>query len=115
MLNESSEVSVKFARTFKRHLRELSKKYQHIRSEKQPMIETIQSGEFPGDRIQGIEYVVFKVRVRNRDAQKGKSSGYRLIYHLKKPGAVLLVEIYSKLDQGDISPNEIRKIIGEEA
>jgi len=114
MLNESSEVSIKFARTFKRHLRALSKKYHHIRSDVQPVIETIHSGEFPGDRIQGIEYVVFKVRVRNRDAQKGKSSGYRLIYHLKNPGAVLLVEIYSKLDQGDISPNEIRKIIGEE-
>jgi len=54
------------------------------------------------------------VRVGNRDAQKGKSSGYRLIYHLKNPASVLLVEIYSKLDQGDISPNEIRKIIGEE-
>jgi hypothetical protein len=30
MLNESSEVSIKFARTFKRHLRALSKKYNHI-------------------------------------------------------------------------------------
>ena len=28
---------------------------------------------------------------------------------LKNAGAVLLVEIYSKLDQRDISPNEIRK------
>lgn len=46
--------------------------------------------------------------------RKVRVSGYRLIYHLKNPGAVLLVEIYSKLDQGDISPNEIRKIIGEE-
>lgn len=87
MLNESSEVSIKFARTFKRHLRALSKKYHHIRSDVQPVIETIHSGEFPGDRIQGIEYAVFKVRVRNRDAQKGKSSGYRLIYHLKNPRA----------------------------
>ena len=55
MLNESSEVSIKFARTFKRHLRALSKKYHHIRSDLQPVIETIHSGEFPGDRIQGIE------------------------------------------------------------
>jgi len=47
MLNESSEVSIKFARTFKRHLRALSKKYHHIRSDVQPVIETIQSVSFP--------------------------------------------------------------------
>jgi len=49
------------------------------------------------------------------DIQKGKSSGYRIIYQVKTPKKALLVEIYSKLDQGDISPNQIRKIIGEEA
>ena len=115
MPNEPPRVSIEFARTFKRHLRALSKKYHHIRSDIQPVIETIQSGEFLGDRIQGIEYVVFKVRVRNRDIQKEKRSGYRLIYQLKTPKAALLVEIYSKLDQGDTSPNEIRKILSEES
>jgi len=32
----------------------------------------------------------------------------------RAPGQWLLVEIYSKPDQGDISPNEMRRIIGEE-
>jgi mRNA-degrading endonuclease RelE of RelBE toxin-antitoxin system len=56
---------------------------------------------------------VFKVRVRNSDISKGKSSGYRLIYHVKTPTLVILVTIYSKLDQADISAEEIRRILTE--
>jgi len=115
MQNEPARVSIAIARPFRRHLRALSKKYQHIRSDLQPILEAIQSGECPGDRIPGTDYVVFKVRVRNRDIEKGKRSGYRLIYQVKTPTSVLLLTIYSKLDQGDISPNQIRKIVSEEA
>ena len=115
MQNEPTGVSVAVARAFKRQLRALSKKYHHVRSDIQPVIETIQSGELIGDRIPGTEYVVFKVRVRNRDIQKGKSSGYRLIYQVKPSQSVVLITIYSKLDQGDISPNQIRKIISHES
>lgn len=115
MPNEPILVSIEVTRAFKRHLRTLSKKYHHIRSDIQPVIEAIQSGEFPGDRISGIDLVVFKVRVRNRNLQKGKSSGYRLIYQVKPPKEALLIDIYSKLDQGDISANQIRRIISEES
>jgi mRNA-degrading endonuclease RelE of RelBE toxin-antitoxin system len=114
MQNEPSLITVDVARAFRRQLRALFKKYRHIRSDIQPTLDSIGSGEFVGDRIPGTEYVVFKVRIRNRDIEKGKRSGYRLIYQLKTPTAVLLLTIYSKLDQGDISPNQIRKIIGEE-
>ena|SRR3989442_4651489 len=115
MQSEPPPVSVEFARAFKRHLRALSKKYHHIRSDVKPVLQAIGSGEFLGDRIPGTEYVVFKVRVRNRDIEKGKRSGYRLIYQVKTPTSVLLLTIYSKLDQGDISANQIRKIISEES
>ncbi len=36
-----------------------------------------------------------------------------MIYHLKTPTNVILVTIYSKLDQADISPKEIRRILKE--
>ncbi len=114
MQNEAGQVAVEVARAFKRHLRALAKKYRHIRSDIQPILDTIRSGEFVGDRIPGTELVVFKVRVRNRDIEKGKRSGYRLIYQVKTPTAVLLVTIYSKLDQADISASQIRKIIIQE-
>lgn len=113
MPNEPHSVSVEFTQEFKRNLRALSKKYRHIRSDVQPIIEQLEAGEFAGDRITGTTYVVFKVRVKNRDIQKGKSSGYRLIYQVRSPRSVTLITIYSKLDQGDISPKQIRRIMSE--
>jgi mRNA-degrading endonuclease RelE of RelBE toxin-antitoxin system len=113
MPNEPSRVSVAFTPEFKRNLRALSKKYRHIRSDVQPLIEQLETGEFVGDRISGTTYVVFKARVRNRDIRKGKSSGYRLIYQVQSPQSVVLITIYSKLDQGDISPKQIRQTLAE--
>jgi len=106
-------VQVEFAPEFKRNLRALAKKYRHIRSDVQPAIEQIERGEFISDRIPGTSYVVFKVRVINSDIPKGKSSGYRLIYQVRNPTLALLATIYSKLDQADISPEQIRRILIE--
>ena len=113
MPNEPQEVRLEFTPEFKRNLRALAKKYRHIRSDAQPIIERIETGEVPGNRIAGTAYIVFKARVANRDIPKGKSSGYRLIYQVKTPNLVILVTIYSKLDQADISPEAIRRILLE--
>lgn len=77
------------------------------------MIEQLQQGIVLGDRIGGIgdEYVVFKVRVRNSNIQKGKSAGYRLIYQVESPRSILLLTSYSKSDREDIGVNEIRDIV----
>ena len=77
------------------------------------MIEKLQAGDFVGDQIPGTGYTVFKVRVRNSDIQKGKSAGYRLIYQLESPTSVLLLLIYSKLDQIDVAVQEIQSVIAE--
>lgn len=84
-----------------------------MRSDVQPVIEQLQVGEAVGDQIQRIGAPIFKVRVQNRDIQKGKSSGYRLIYHYEMLSRIVLVTIYSKLDQGDISAEQIRRILRE--
>ncbi len=113
MPTESAQARVEFTPEFKRNLRALSKKYRHIRSDVQPAIERLQAGEFFGDRISGTQHVVFKARVKNSDIRKGKSAGYRLIYQVKASKSVVLVTIYSKLDQGDISAHWIRRILAE--
>jgi mRNA-degrading endonuclease RelE of RelBE toxin-antitoxin system len=64
-------------------------------------------------QIPGTGYTVFKVRVRNSDIQKGKSAGYRLIYQLESPTSVLLLLIYSKLDQIDVAVQENQSVIAE--
>jgi mRNA-degrading endonuclease RelE of RelBE toxin-antitoxin system len=106
-------VEVFFTPEFKRNVRALARKYPHIRSDVQPLIDQIQRGEMIGDKVQGTGYTIFKVRIRNSDVKRGKSGGFRAIYFLKTPTAVILVTIYSKTEQSDISPAKIRKILAE--
>ncbi len=72
-------VQIEYTPEFKRNLRALAKKYRHIRSDIQPVIDQLGAGEVPGDQIPRTGYTVFKIRARNSDIQKGKRSGYRLI------------------------------------
>jgi len=106
-------IQIVFTPELKRNLRALAKKYRHVRSDVKPVIEQLQSGEIIGDQVPRTRYTIFKVRIRNSDIQKGKRSGYRLIYHLKKPTNIILVTIYSKLDQADVSAEQIRRILKE--
>ncbi len=80
MPNEiDAPTEVLFTPEFKRNLRQLAKKYRHIRSDVQPVIAEPEAGERPGDQVPATGYTIFKVRVRNSDIGKGKSSGYKLI------------------------------------
>lgn len=110
---ETFPVRVRFTPEFKRNLRALAKKYRHIRSDVQPVIEQLQAGSFVGDQVPRVKHTIFKVRIKNSDIQKGKRSGYRFIYYLKTPTEVILVTIYSKLDQSDISAQQIQRIVQE--
>jgi mRNA-degrading endonuclease RelE of RelBE toxin-antitoxin system len=58
-----------------------------------------------------VTVLVFKVRVKNSDIQKGKSSGYRVVYQLRDKICILLVTIYSKSDETTLAASEIREII----
>ncbi|WP_199247856.1 type II toxin-antitoxin system RelE/ParE family toxin [[Phormidium] sp. ETS-05] len=115
MLNDKPLVQIDLTPQYKRNLRDLSKKYRRIRLDTQPIIEELQRGNFTGDRLAGMgeDYLIFKVRVKNTDIQKGKSGGYRMIYQVESPTSVLLLTIYAKSDVADISPNEISSILAE--
>jgi mRNA-degrading endonuclease RelE of RelBE toxin-antitoxin system len=54
------------------------------------------------------------LRIANSDARRGKSGGYRTIYYLPSAERVVLLTIYSKSDQADISAKEIGRIIEDE-
>ncbi len=89
----------------------MSRKYRLIKSDVQPVIEQLEHGETPGDQIQRTGYTVFKVRIKNSDLQRGKSGGYRMIYYLRTSDDVILVTIYSKTEQGDVTAEQIQRII----
>ena len=109
---ESPSTQVFLADAFKREARTLKKRYRNIESDLQTLIEQLQNGDLPGDRIAGFaDYIVYKVRVKNSDIRKGKSGGYRVIYQSLTPTAVVLLYLYTKSDQDDVTPDEIRIII----
>ena len=113
MTIEPQPILIELTPRFQRDLRTLGKRYRNIRKDIQPVIEQLQAGELPGDRIPGMEYEIFKVRIKNSDIQKGKSAGYRAIYYLKTSDSIVLVTIYSKSDLSDIAVETVREILAQ--
>jgi mRNA-degrading endonuclease RelE of RelBE toxin-antitoxin system len=98
---------------FQKNIKSLEKKYRNINDDVRPIVESLSTGELPGDRISDLDLEIYKVRVKNRNNQKGKSGGYRLIYYVKTSERIILVTIYSKSEQEDIEGSEIKDIIAE--
>jgi mRNA-degrading endonuclease RelE of RelBE toxin-antitoxin system len=113
MPNNPQVAVIVYTPEFKRNLRQLARKYRPTKSDMQPIIEDLIQGRTPGDQIQGIRYEVFKVRAKNSDAAKGKSGGYRIVYHRPSSGPIVLITIYSKTEQSDITPAEMKRVISE--
>jgi mRNA-degrading endonuclease RelE of RelBE toxin-antitoxin system len=111
----SNNLPIQIALTprFQRDLRDLAKRYRSIRLDLQPLIEQLQSGETPGDRVTGIKYQIFKVRLKNSNIQKGKSGGYRVIYYLKTETEIILATIYSKSALSDVSNHVVEEAIAQ--
>lgn len=110
-MTDAPSIQILVAPDFQGQLRKLAKRYRNIRSDLQPLFDDLESGNCPGDQISGATYTVFKVRVKNSDLQKGKSSGYRVIYQLRDKICILLVTIYSKSDEATLAASEVRAII----
>ena len=107
----NSPVRVAFTRYFIKVLKQLRKRYRHIESDLQPLLDDLVGGKTPGDQIQGVGYTAYKVRLLNTDTQKGKSGGYRVIYYVKTSDTIYLLTMYTKLITVDIEPDEIRHLI----
>lgn len=107
MQDDPPLVRVEKTAQYKKELRTLNKKYRAIDKDVQFLIEQLELGETPGERITGNKYPVYKVRVKNSNINKGQSGGYRVIYYTMTADAVLLTAIYSKSVQENISNEEI--------
>lgn len=110
MTNEQP-VQVSFASAFEKEIKQLRKRCPRIQQDIQPLIHRLLDGETPGDQIQSTGYTIYKVRLPNRDAQRGKSDGYRVIYYVRTARRIVLLTIYSKSDRSDTSADDIQAII----
>jgi mRNA-degrading endonuclease RelE of RelBE toxin-antitoxin system len=110
-LTDLSPIQIKVTPEFQRKIRLLSKKYCNIQNDLQPILEKLRLGETLGDRIPHIQSVVYKLRIKNTNIQKGKSGGYRLIYWLQLTNTIILLDIYTKSEQDNVSVAKIKQII----
>ncbi|GAP98369.1 type II toxin-antitoxin system RelE/ParE family toxin [Leptolyngbya sp. NIES-2104] len=109
----SAEIQIKTTAKFDRKLKKLAKRYQSIKQDLQTLLFQLQNGDRPGDKVAGANYDIFKVRIQNSDNQKGKSGGYRIIYYVQVATTIILVTVYAKSDQENISADAIDEIIAE--
>jgi mRNA-degrading endonuclease RelE of RelBE toxin-antitoxin system len=96
---------------FLRELKKLHKKDPTIDTSLKVLRDQLRQRETPGDQIPGVGHPVYKVRLAGKG--RGKRGGYRVIYYISLPTVVLLVAIYSKSAQENISTVEIKRIIDE--
>ncbi len=106
-------LKVEFTPYFEKSLLKLARRFPTVLDDLNGLIRLIETGNTPGDKIPHIEYSVFKVRLPNRSARKGKSGGFRVIYYVQTADLTVMITIYSKSDQTDISPNQLRALIEE--
>jgi mRNA-degrading endonuclease RelE of RelBE toxin-antitoxin system len=109
--DHSKLVEIRLSIDFQSQFKFLKKRYRKIKADIQSTLDDLESGKTPGDQFSGIDAIVMKVRVKNSDTRKGKSGGYRLIYWIVSPELIVLLDIYSKSDQENITLNEVRQII----
>ena len=107
-------MEVRFSKRFVKDLKHLNKKHPLMRRDLDELIAALQRREAPGERLQGLAgHIIYKVRLKMSDSTKGKSAGYRVIYWLKVHSGVILLTIYAKGEQTDISADEVRAILAE--
>ncbi|NQZ07272.1 MAG: type II toxin-antitoxin system RelE/ParE family toxin [Algicola sp.] len=108
-----SKVQLDYASEFRKNIRHLSKKYRTIKSDLSTLFQELESGQTPGDQIQGTGATLYKVRVKNSDINKGKSGGYRVIYYIKQADKTVLLAIYSKNEHSDISSSFLHSLVNK--
>lgn len=102
---------VKSLPRFDRHLERLESRYPKTLDAVLALVETLEQDERPGAAVPGTGYAVYKTRLPNRAARRGKSGGFRVIYFVQLADSVTLLTIFSKTEQTDISVREIQQLV----
>lgn len=82
---------VNIADTFNRALRRLARKSPSVAGAVDDLIAELESDLRPGALLSGLGHTVYKVRLPNRSARRGKSGGFRVIYQDRSGQLVLLL------------------------
>ncbi len=98
---------------FDNDAKRLQRKYPSVADEIDTLTSQLEHDLHPGVRLRRVGSHVYKVRLPNRSARRGKSGGFRVIYRERDGALVLLLLIYSKSERADIPDDVIRRVIAE--
>ena len=98
---------------FEKDLKQLRRKYPAVTAEVRKLVVQLENDERPGDRVPNVGYEVYKVRLPNPSARRGTSGGFRVIYYVQLVDSIILLTLYSKTEQSNISPEAIRQVLEE--
>lgn len=100
-----------FSRGFLKNVKQLRKRYRLIEDDINALLLEMRSKDYRGDFIPDVGGNVYKVRLTNRSAQRGKSGGFRALFLMSEVDRVTFIYIYSKSDKNDVTADEIRSML----
>jgi hypothetical protein len=101
-------VQIKTTDIFEKSFKKLLKKDNFLLDEFEKLINILKNNKNLGISLGENRY---KIRLKNKSNNKGKSGGYRIITYIITEDTILLVYIYSKNKLENISESEIDNII----
>jgi len=92
---------------FDKQLKKLSKKYPSLKNDYDNLIKSLEKDPKQG-KLLGND--CYKIRLAIKSKGKGKSSGARVITHLRE-NSVYLLSIYDKSEKENITDAELRELL----
>ncbi len=104
-------VRIVLFRDFLKDVKQLRKRYRQVEDDVEELVAEMERGNFRGDLLPGYSRDVYKVRLANRFARRGRRGGFRVIYSLLDANTVVYLHIYSKSDKDDVSRSDIDRML----
>jgi len=107
------QIRFNFSRDFLKDVRRLRKRYRFIEEDIDSLKEEMRHKGYRGVLLSGYEAPIYKVRLANRSARRGKSGGFRAMYIFLDNDTILFVHIYSKSDKAGVTAGEVGRILSD--
>ncbi len=98
----------KFTKHFTAEFKKLLKKYRHAEDDFDNFVSDFTKNH---QTAKTIKANIYKVRIKNSDKKRGKSSGYRTYYYIVENETVYFLTIYDKSEKESINESILDEII----
>ena len=103
--------TVSHTRRFDSLLKDLAKRFPSVLDEVDKLVEQLEQDQRPGKPMRRMGGAVYRVRLRNRDARRGKRAGFRIAYHIALYDRVTLLAICVRADCDELAESELRSLV----